>query len=53
MVIVNHNNYVAPRLKSATITTGALFCQSPQTETDGIGLNDYDTYTGKDTGSDF
>lgn len=50
MVIVNHNNYVAPRLKSATITTGALFCQS-MTES-GIQLPDY-TLSDGDSSNDF
>lgn len=48
-------SYVAPKTKFAVLESNAVLCnsQDPQSRTSGIGLGDYNTYSGTDTGSDF
>lgn len=45
--------YIAPAVKSVVLGSNAMLCQSPGAETNNIDINDYNTYGGTDTGSDF
>lgn len=53
MKILEKTLYIAPAVKSVVLGSNAMLCASPETQTSNIGINDYNTYDGTDTGSDF